>query len=81
MVVCVCRCVTEREIARAIREGATSAEAVARRCGAGTGCGACVEAVERILGTAVAAPAAAERAAPLLREEVVVHSPLRQADH
>jgi bacterioferritin-associated ferredoxin len=41
MIVCLCANVTEREIAATIAAGASTVKEVGRRCGAGTGCGAC----------------------------------------
>jgi bacterioferritin-associated ferredoxin len=41
MIVCVCRGVTDRELARAIGQGCRSLDDVARCTGAGTGCGTC----------------------------------------
>jgi bacterioferritin-associated ferredoxin len=41
MVVCLCANVTDRELDAVIAGGARSVKAVARRCGAGAGCGAC----------------------------------------
>jgi bacterioferritin-associated ferredoxin len=41
MYVCLCRGVSDRVVQAAVREGAGSVREVGRRCGAGTGCGAC----------------------------------------
>lgn len=41
MIVCVCANVTERQLEAVIRDGATTMKEVARRCGAGAGCGTC----------------------------------------
>ena len=47
MIVCVCRGVSEREIAEAIREGACSIDDVGRSCaGAGRDCGTCRPLIE-----------------------------------
>ncbi|HXU72946.1 MAG TPA: (2Fe-2S)-binding protein [Polyangia bacterium] len=48
MIVCLCRAVSERTIAAKIAEGARTPADLAARCGAGTGCGACVASLERI---------------------------------
>ncbi len=40
-VLCQCLYVTEAEIKRAIRSGATSVDDVGEHCEAGTGCGSC----------------------------------------
>jgi len=40
---CICHAVTDRELDTVISTGATSHQAVARACGAGTGCGSCVD--------------------------------------
>ena len=42
MIVCLCHPTSEREVDAIIDDGARSVEEVGRRCGAGTGCGACV---------------------------------------
>ena len=42
MIVCLCKAVSDRDVARAIEEGADTIEKVARRTGAGTGCGQCL---------------------------------------
>jgi bacterioferritin-associated ferredoxin len=41
--VCVCYAVTDREICAEINAGARSEEEIGLRCGAGTGCGYCIE--------------------------------------
>jgi len=41
MIVCLCANVSERELAATISAGASTVKEVGRRCGAGTGCGAC----------------------------------------
>jgi bacterioferritin-associated ferredoxin len=45
VLVCHCRAATDREIRRAVRNGATSLREVSRACGAAAGCGGCVEVV------------------------------------
>jgi bacterioferritin-associated ferredoxin len=57
MVLCICRAITEREIDAAVRAGASSVDAVAACCGAGTDCGACRDAIaERISDSCAACP-------------------------
>jgi nitrite reductase (NADH) large subunit len=47
MILCLCRGVSEREVADAIRGGARTLEDVKRRCtGAGGSCGACRPLIE-----------------------------------
>lgn len=41
MYVCVCLAVSDKEVARVIREGATTVDAVTKACRAGGDCGAC----------------------------------------
>ncbi len=48
-IVCNCRNVSESEILAAIEGGATTREAIAERTGCGTGCGACLPELERML--------------------------------
>ncbi len=52
MIVCLCYGKSERDVDAVIRDGAESVEAVGDRCGAGTGCGACVEEIAQRLGCA-----------------------------
>jgi bacterioferritin-associated ferredoxin len=47
--VCVCAQVRECEVRSAIRCGARSEDAVGTACGAGTGCGTCLERIQDIL--------------------------------
>lgn len=49
MIVCHCRCATDREIRRAVRDGAVTLRDVSVRCGAASGCGGCVEAVAELI--------------------------------
>jgi bacterioferritin-associated ferredoxin len=51
---CICHAVTERELASVISEGAATPEAVGRACGAGTGCGSCLDRVCARLGALTA---------------------------
>jgi bacterioferritin-associated ferredoxin len=49
MIVCLCRGVSDRTIRLAIAGGATSTDAVAARCGAGTDCGSCRHAIQDLV--------------------------------
>ena len=49
MYVCLCRAVTEDEVRNVVAEGARDAEQVAQRCGAGTGCGGCRNALRDLM--------------------------------
>jgi bacterioferritin-associated ferredoxin len=49
MYACLCRAVTERTVRATIEDGAETAEAVARACGAGSRCGGCRPTVEGLL--------------------------------
>jgi bacterioferritin-associated ferredoxin len=42
MILCLCRGVSEREVAEVVERGASSVAEVRRQCGAGTDCGSCV---------------------------------------
>ena len=46
---CHCMVVDEREVVRAIRQGARTVEAVGEACEAGTGCGSCRGGIEVVL--------------------------------
>jgi bacterioferritin-associated ferredoxin len=49
MIVCVCKAVSDREVAKAIEEGAETVEQVMQRTGVGGGCGRCLVDVRRAL--------------------------------
>jgi bacterioferritin-associated ferredoxin len=41
--VCLCRAVTDTEVAEHVAAGARTEKAVGEACGAGTGCGSCLD--------------------------------------
>jgi len=43
MIVCMCHPISDRDVDAIIDDGARTVEEISRRCGAGTGCGACVD--------------------------------------
>ena len=49
MYVCICSRVRECEIRRVIRAGAHTEDAVGDECGAGTGCGTCLDRVADLI--------------------------------
>jgi bacterioferritin-associated ferredoxin len=49
MFVCICYAVTKTEVEAEIAAGACTEEQIGQRCGAGTGCGSCVEKICAIL--------------------------------
>lgn len=49
MYVCVCRGITDRDIRKAISEGANSVSDVAQMIGAGTGCGSCHDFTQELI--------------------------------
>lgn len=49
MVVCICRGITDRDIRKAIAEGANSVSDVAQLLGAGTGCGSCHDFTQELI--------------------------------
>ena len=53
MLVCHCRGVTDRQLRRAVKEGAGSVREVARATGAGLRCGGCRSAVSKVVNEAV----------------------------
>ena len=53
MYVCICAAVTETELQSCIAEGARTVEEIGDACGAGTGCGGCVEHVDVFLAASV----------------------------
>ena len=58
MVLCICQAVSDKEVEAAIRAGARSLDDIGERCGAGTDCGCCREAIEERLATDVERPCA-----------------------
>ena len=46
---CQCMLVSEREVVRAIRDGADTVDEVGNRCEAGTGCGSCRAGIELLI--------------------------------
>jgi bacterioferritin-associated ferredoxin len=58
MIVCLCKVVSDRQIQAAIDSGARSVEAVGASCRAGTGCGACHDSIEEMIGACAGCPAA-----------------------
>lgn len=49
MLVCHCRRVCHRQLLQAIRDGASSVDAIGEACGAGTGCGGCQPVIAEVL--------------------------------
>jgi bacterioferritin-associated ferredoxin len=49
MILCLCRGVSEHEVAAVAERGATTVAEVRRQCGAGTECGTCVADIKAIL--------------------------------
>jgi bacterioferritin-associated ferredoxin len=43
VLVCLCHPTSDRDLDTVIDEGARTVQEIGQRCGAGTGCGACVE--------------------------------------
>ena len=43
MIVCMCHPTSDRDLDAVIDEGARTVEDIGRRCGAGTGCGCCLD--------------------------------------
>jgi bacterioferritin-associated ferredoxin len=48
---CICHAVTSSEVVDVVRAGATTEETVGEVCGAGTGCGSCLERICAIIRT------------------------------
>ena len=63
MLVCLCKAVSDRDVAQAIADGARSVDDVARCTGAGTGCGACRESLACTVQGACPGTARSERTA------------------
>jgi bacterioferritin-associated ferredoxin len=63
--VCICAAVTEAQVRACVDAGASTAEEVGQRCGAGTGCGSCLDRLDVIIQDCGCATAA------LLEEPVI----------
>jgi bacterioferritin-associated ferredoxin len=55
VIVCHCNATTDREIRRAVRNGAVGLREVSRACGATNGCGGCAETVLEIISSELGA--------------------------
>ena len=53
MFVCICARVRESEIREVVRAGAQTEDSVGDACGAGTGCGTCLDRIAEILESSV----------------------------
>ncbi len=49
MYACICAAVTEPQVHASILAGARTVEEIGERCGAGTGCGSCVDRLHELL--------------------------------
>jgi bacterioferritin-associated ferredoxin len=54
MYVCICHAVTDVELRDCIGEGARTVEEIGDACGAGTGCGTCLDTVDVLLAAELA---------------------------
>jgi bacterioferritin-associated ferredoxin len=52
VIVCVCRNVSDRQVAASLAAGARDVEALTRATGAGSSCGCCVETLEAMVARA-----------------------------
>lgn len=64
MLICHCNGISDRAIRHAVRNGAETPADVARACGAGTGCGGCLKAVNQLIRTEAAHRTEAPTAQP-----------------
>ena len=71
MIVCLCANVSERKLVETIAAGASTVKEVGRRCGAGTGCGACKPLIRECLARCRAA-AITETSTPVVAGEAPV---------
>lgn len=51
---CICSAATESEVRHCVRSGARSVEEIGDACGAGTGCGSCLNSLDVLLVTTTA---------------------------
>lgn len=79
MYVCICAAVTDRQIAKAVGDGAATLDDLACCLGVGTGCGCCREAAQAMLdGARVDATDAGPRPALHAREIARVAAPAQR---
>jgi bacterioferritin-associated ferredoxin len=72
MIVCACANVSEAKLRAVIADGATTRKEIARRCGAGAGCGACRPLIRECLRECRAEAAAASvEITPAIAPELV----------
>lgn len=72
MIVCQCRGVSDRQIKRAVRNGACSLREVARETGAGMRCGGCRENVAQVVQDALQSEHRPSSVASMMRLELPV---------
>jgi bacterioferritin-associated ferredoxin len=60
MYVCICYAVTDVELRDCIGEGARTVEQIGDSCGAGTGCGTCLDRLDVLLAAELAPSALSE---------------------
>lgn len=53
MYLCICHAVTDEDVREHVQAGASSAEEVGDICGAGTGCGSCLDRLDDLVATAM----------------------------
>ena len=72
MIVCQCRGVSDRQIKRAVRNGACSLREVARETGAGMRCGGCRTSVAQVVEAALQSEFRPSSVASMIRLELPV---------
>ena len=77
MIVCVCHPTSDRDLDAIIDDGARTVEEISRRCGAGTGCGACVDELRERLLAKGAGPCGRDCASDMRDTELVALRPSR----
>jgi bacterioferritin-associated ferredoxin len=78
MIVCLCHPTSDRDVDAIIDEGARTVEEISRRCGAGTGCGACVgELHERLAAKGAGSASCSRDCAPETNNGLVALRPTR----
>ena len=70
MLVCHCRGISDRQIKRLVKDGATSAREVARATGAGMRCGGCRTNVKAIVNEALASEF--QKTGPVISSETLL---------
>ena len=69
MLICQCRGISEQTIRQCVRRGESRMAQVARRTGAGVGCGTCRSAIRQVIRRELASSSEVVKADPVVQDE------------